>query len=416
LSEQNVDIITQEDVRQRQATFVEGVEEDAPLEVISGDSSYNEKIRELFQYYETHDEDLKASSEGGRLNDYSPKFLKMLQNISNTENKGLHLVYSQFRSLEGIGMFSLVLNANGFAQFKIKKEGDSWVMDIAPEDEDKPTYALYTGTEDADEKEIVRNIFNSDFSSTPENIKQYLEKKKKTKSLSNMYGEFVRVFMITASGSEGINLRNVRFVHIMEPYWNGVRVEQVIGRAQRICSHEDLPEDEKTVQVFEYLSVFSAAQKEKLNKELKSTDSGKTTDQALFDISKKKEEISRELLNAVKTTSIDCKVHKGTKCFEFLGTPDSSAFSYVPNIELDETEKEMAANVAVEEEVFKLLPSTYKGESGERLVRSMKTNNVYYKNDKFDALTSSGKPFDVKELDQYGRIEQVGDKLKLFKL
>ena len=416
LNEQNVDVVTEQDVRQRQATFVEGVEEDAPLEVISGDSSYNEKIRELFQYYETHDDDLKASSEGGRLNDYSPKFLKMLQNISSVDNKGLHLIYSQFRSLEGIGMFSLVLNANGFTQFKIKKEGDSWAMDIAAEDEDKPTYALYTGTEDADEKEIVRNIFNSDFSSTPENIKQYLEKKKKTKSLSNMYGEFVRVFMITASGSEGINLRNVRFVHIMEPYWNGVRVEQVIGRAQRICSHEDLPEDEKTVQVFEYLSVFSAAQKEKLNKELKSTDSGKTTDQALFDISKKKEEISRELLNAVKTTSIDCKVHKGTKCFEFLGTPDSSAFSYVPNIELDETEKEMVANVAVEEEVFKLLPATYKGETGERLVRSMKTNNVYYKNDKFDALTSSGKPFDVKELDQYGRIEQVGDKLKLFKL
>ena len=415
LNEQNVDVVTQDDVRQRQATFVEGVEEDAPLEVISGDSSYNEKIRELFQYYETHDEDLKASEEGGRLNDYSPKFLKMLQNISSPENKGLHLIYSQFRSLEGIGMFSLVLNANGFAQFKIKKEGDSWTMDIAPEDEDKPTYALYTGTEDADEKEIVRNIFNSDFSSTPENIKQYLERKKKTKSLSNMYGEFVRVFMITASGSEGINLRNVRFVHIMEPYWNGVRVEQVIGRAQRICSHEDLPEDEKTVQVFEYLSVFSAAQKEKLNKELKSTDAGKTTDQALFDISKKKEQISRELLNAVKTTSIDCKVHKGAKCFEFLGTPDSSAFSYVPNIELDETEKEMVANVAVEEEVFKLLPATYKGEAGERLVRSMKTNKVYYKNDNFDALTSSGQPFDVKELDQYGRIEQVGDKLKLFK-
>ena len=415
LNEQNIDVVPQDDVQQRAVTFVEGVDEDAPLEVISGDSSYNEKIRELFQYYEMHNEDLKAGEEGGRLNDYSPKFLKMLQNISSPENKGLHLIYSQFRSLEGIGMFSLVLNANGFAQFKIKKEGDSWTMDVAPEDEDKPTYALYTGTEDADEKEIVRNIFNSDFSSTPENIKQYLERKKKKKSLSNMYGEFVRVFMITASGSEGINLRNVRFVHIMEPYWNGVRVEQVIGRAQRICSHEDLPEDEKTVQVFEYLSVFSAAQKEKLNKELKSTDAGKTTDQALFDISKKKEQISRELLNAVKTTSIDCKVHKGTKCFEFLGTPDSSAFSYVPNIELDETEKEMVANVAVEEEVFKLLPATYKGEAGERLVRSMKTNKVYYKNDKFDALTSSGQPFDVKELDQYGRIEQVGDKLKLFK-
>jgi hypothetical protein len=167
--------------------------------------------------------------------------------------------------------------------------------------------------------------------------------------------------------------------------------------------------------VFEYLTVFSPAQKETLNKELKTTDGGKTTDQSLFDISKKKEQINRELLDAVKNTSIDCKIHKGTKCFEFLGTPDSSSFSYVPNIELDETEKELVANVAVEEEEFKLLPQAYKGENGERLIRSLKTNKVYYKDDTFETLSSSGKPFDVKELNQYGRIEQVGEKLKMFK-
>ena len=44
-------------------------------------------------------------------------------------------------------------------------------------------------------------------------------------------GEIIKVFMITSSGSEGINLRNTRYVHIMEPYWHPVRTEQVIGRA-----------------------------------------------------------------------------------------------------------------------------------------------------------------------------------------
>ena len=422
LNEQNVDAFLLSDEgnsSHREAqTFVEGGEEEAGPAESAVDGSYNDKIRQLFQYYENHGDDLKALDEGGRLNEYSPKFLKMLQNITNPENKGLNLIYSQFRSLEGIGMMSLVLNANGFAQFKIKKDkdGEGWFVDIAPEDQEKPMYALYTGTEDTDEKEIIRNIFNSDFASTPQNIKGYLERRKKSSgNLENKYGEIIKVFMITASGSEGINLRNVRFVHVTEPYWNAVRVEQVVGRARRICSHEDLPEDEKTVQVFEYLTVFSPSQKETLNKELKSTDSGKTTDQSLFDISKKKEQINRELLDAVKNTSVDCKIHKGTKCFEFLGTPDSTSFSYVPNIEMDETEKELVANVAVEEEEFKLLPAAYKGENGERLIRSLKTNKVYYKDDTFETLSSSGKPFDVKELNQYGRIEQVGEKLKLFK-
>ena len=62
--------------------------------------------------------------------------------------------------------------------------------------------------------------------------------------------------MITSSGAEGISLRNCRFVHITEPYWHPVRVEQVIGRARRICSHKDLPLSERNVKVFIYLMSF----------------------------------------------------------------------------------------------------------------------------------------------------------------
>ena len=59
--------------------------------------------------------------------------------------------------------------------------------------------------------------------------------------------------MITASGAEGISLMSTKYVHIVEPYWHPVRTQQVIGRARRICSHEDLPEELRTVNVFFYL-------------------------------------------------------------------------------------------------------------------------------------------------------------------
>ena len=39
-------------------------------------------------------------------------------------------------------------------------------------------------------------------------------------------------------------------VHIMEPYWNLVRLNQVIGRAARICSHIKLPLEERNVSVY----------------------------------------------------------------------------------------------------------------------------------------------------------------------
>ena len=65
----------------------------------------------------------------------------------------------------------------------------------------------------------------------------------KERSSNNLYGEIIKVIMITASGAEGISLKNVRFVHITEPYWHPVRLQQVIGRARRLCSHQELPEE-----------------------------------------------------------------------------------------------------------------------------------------------------------------------------
>ena len=83
--------------------------------------------------------------------------MNILENIQDPEYIGLHLVYSQFRTAEGIGLFTLVLNKNGFTQLKIRKNtAGLWQIDIPEADEGKPTYALYTGTETVEEKEIVR--------------------------------------------------------------------------------------------------------------------------------------------------------------------------------------------------------------------------------------------------------------------
>ena len=138
--------------------------------------------------------------------------LNVLENINDENHYGLHLVYSQFRTLEGIGIFSLILKANGFAEFKIKKdELNNWQVDINDEDRGKPCFALYTGSEQPEEKEIIRNIYNSDWEKIPQTILDYISQI----SSNNLYGEIIKTLMITASGAEGINLKNTRYVHIM---------------------------------------------------------------------------------------------------------------------------------------------------------------------------------------------------------
>ena len=39
----------------------------------------------------------------------------------------------------------------------------------------------------------------------------------------NFYGDVIKVFMVTKAGAEGIDLKNVRYVYITEPYWHPVR-------------------------------------------------------------------------------------------------------------------------------------------------------------------------------------------------
>jgi hypothetical protein len=282
---------------------------------------------------------------------HSPKFLNILENIQDPRHIGLHLLYSQFRTLEGVGLFTMVLDFNGFTRFKLKRVSDMWELDISEENMRKPKYALYTGTESAEEKEIIRNIYNSSWDDVPTNIANELKRINENNNL----GEIIKVLMITSSGSEGINLRNTRYVHIMEPYWHPVRTEQVIGRARRICSHVDLPEELQTVEVFIYLMTFSEKQlKSDDSIELKLKDKGKfkpfgpvTSDQLLFQISSIKEKVNNQLAKIIKETSFDCSIYPhGKDKFTCINFPSANAskFTYVPDYSKQEKDTTIQIN------------------------------------------------------------------------
>jgi Helicase conserved C-terminal domain/Type III restriction enzyme, res subunit len=316
-----------------------------------GDSTYTNRIKKAMEYLKEHESEL-LSLDG--LEIYSPKYLHILENIQDPQHIGLHLVYSQFRTLEGIGIFKMVLEANGFAQFKVKKDPKGiWELDINEEDRGKPMFALYTGTESAEEKELIRNIYNSNW-----DAKSPITDALKTIAHNNNMGEIIKVLMITSSGSEGINLRSTRYVHIMEPYWHPARIDQVIGRARRICSHTELPDALQTVEVYLYLMTFSKKQIEsEASVELKRKDLSKkkykvfdkkgkekenpdnipfTSDETLYEISTIKQEVSTKLITAMKEASIDCAIYskRGSKeqlnCLSF-GEPKTSSYAYVPS-------------------------------------------------------------------------------------
>ena len=98
------------------------------------DSSYKVRIKQAINLLKKNGDKylsprgLKITTEQGNivytggLQKYGPKFLRVLENIKNPDNEGLHLIYSQFRTLEGVGILSLIFEQNGFARFKITKK------------------------------------------------------------------------------------------------------------------------------------------------------------------------------------------------------------------------------------------------------------------------------------------------------
>jgi len=319
---------------------------------LQNDSKYMTRINAVMKqlaFDPTKPRNEQYLTKEGMLNMLSPKMAKMMENIQNPANEGLHLMYSQFRHIEGIGIFKLILEANGYAEFKIKSVSGaaSWEVIENEEDVGKPKFALYTGTESEEEKEIIRNIYNGDWGFVPKSIVDKL----KEKSSNNLYGEIIKVLMITAAGAEGINLRNTRFVHITEPYWHNTRLEQVIGRARRICSHEQLPEELRTIQVFLYVSYFGEDILPKVQSTIQTKDLDpddvnhvETTDEYLLRIATKKEVINKTFLKAIKESAMDCTLYKnkeGLMCYGvgMAKNPGNQFLSY-PNIDQDVAERD----------------------------------------------------------------------------
>ncbi|MEX0598331.1 MAG: helicase-related protein, partial [Candidatus Paceibacterota bacterium] len=377
-------------------------DEDREKKDVTYESRINQALASLWQ-----NKDRFLTHEA--LETYSPKFLAILNNIEDPEHRGLNLIYSQFRTLEGIGIMKLVLMANGFAEFKIRKsDAGVWRLDINPEDLGKPRFALYTGTETSEEKEIVRNVFNSAWKYVPTSIVEQLE----AVSSNNFYGEIIKVLMITSSGAEGIDLKNVRYVHLTESYWHPVRIEQVIGRARRICSHNDLPEALQTVEVFLYLMTFTQDQiKDEGARELRLKDVSKidrvtpiTSDESLYEISTIKSDITKSIMKAVKEASIDCTLMAKSageplQCFGFSGANPNN-FSYLPAMTEEQQDSEAMVNKRVEK--IKAYEVTM---LGTKYALDKITNNLY----DFDTY-EAGNPILVGRL-EVGQNPDTGQKI-----
>lgn len=125
-------------------------------------------------------------------------------------------------------------------------------------------------------------------------------------SPDNMRGEICNLILISSTGAEGLDLKCIRHIHAMEPYWNLGRLLQINARGVRNDSHKMLPADEKNVQPYVYLAVPPQGM------ELDPSDPAyeKTTDVDLYEESLESQIIIYAFLEAGHEVSIECLVNE----------------------------------------------------------------------------------------------------------
>jgi hypothetical protein len=118
----------------------------------------------------------------------------------------------------------------------------------------------------------------------------------------NKDGNKVKVILISKAGSEGIDFKFIRQVHILEPWYNMNRIEQIIGRGVRNFSHKDLPFEKRNVQIFMYGTILGD------NKE-------EAADLYVFRVAELKATQTGNVTRLLKETAVDCIINHGQTNF-----------------------------------------------------------------------------------------------------
>lgn len=189
------------------------------LLVLPGNKSFNETFRLAGKQYEYIGEPCLTPD---TLPKHSAKFATVIQTIER--GKGIALVYSNFVAM-GARPFAMALEEHGFTpalgQTILAKPSYTGVS--------KGKYILLSSSASESEFGQMLNL---------------------VKSKKNRDGDQVRVIVMSPMAAEGIDFRYVRQVHILDPWWNMSRIEQVIGRGLRTCSHQLLPFEEQNCTVY----------------------------------------------------------------------------------------------------------------------------------------------------------------------
>jgi hypothetical protein len=229
------------------------------------------------------------------------------------KSQGIVLVYSHFIS-SGIVPLAVALEHIGFKRYN---ETDSPMLanppkissDAAVEPYHRrgfnPAYAILCGSQAYTGRLSIAELMN------------------RITQDENKDGSIVKVVLMSRVASEGLSFKNVREIHILDPWYHLNRLEQVIGRGIRTCSHSALPIEERNVTVYLHATIHPIE------------NNMETDDLHAYRISARKQQQISYTEKVLRDFALDCPIQKDAnfvpkKLFAFTMNMRTSHGIWIP--------------------------------------------------------------------------------------
>jgi len=211
---------------------------------------------------------------------YSSKIKTIVDQILGST--GVVFVYS-FYIFSGILPMAIALEHMGFARFNnpnILKTDTSQKKYMI--DGKQAVYAI-----------IAQPPYAADFHADVEIIK----------AEANKRGQVVKAIIGSSVCAEGLDFKFIREVHIMEPWWHLNKIEQIVGRAIRNCSHTLLPAHERNVTIYHHVNCIKGQNIESI-------------DEKVYRMAENKQVSINQIENILKSNAVDCALNQNEMYFD----------------------------------------------------------------------------------------------------
>ena len=198
---------------------------------------------------------------------YSTKFAQLIHNLTAKapiQSIAPAFVYTEFVGEYGVQTLEVVLKALGFRKATSNNLKNS--------DLNYKRYAIFSGDTKDPERKFILETYNKS---------------------ENKDGKLIPILIGTRSIEEGVSLKNVKQIHLLTPWWNRARLEQIVYRGIRYCSHTE----PTAIRVYEYISTLPKSQ-------------GNSIEEIMVRVSNKKLRLTQQFEKLMKENSIDCELLK----------------------------------------------------------------------------------------------------------